>query len=84
VPPTPSVDDVEEKLKATTLSAGDKDYSMDFKVPYLMWKHTVDQGEHMNVHFYAPNLPNQMFRLRLVPFEVHGVNLVTSRQSSCL
>jgi hypothetical protein len=32
-----------------------------------MWKHTVDQREHMNVNFYAPTLPNEIFRLRLDP-----------------
>jgi hypothetical protein len=54
-PPSIRVDDVEEKLKATTLSAGDKDYSMDFK-----WIKTEaktsdrEELERRSAHSYVP------------------------------
>jgi hypothetical protein len=40
---------------------------MDFTLPFLMWKHSVDQREHLVVHFFVPTLPTEVFRIRLDP-----------------
>ena len=61
-----AVDDVTAGMQGMGVSEK-KSFSMDFQCPHMLFVHTVDQREHVEIQFYVPTLPNIHFRPRRHP-----------------